>query len=101
MRILKIRTLAGPNFYSHQPALMMRLDLEDLTQKQSRDIPGFADRLLDLLPGLRRRQCSKGKPGGFVERLREGAHFARTVEQVALELAELAGVATALGEVRL
>jgi hypothetical protein len=30
MKILDTRTIPGPNVYSHQPVLVMKLDLEDL-----------------------------------------------------------------------
>jgi cyanophycin synthetase len=101
MRILNIRTLSGPNYYSHRPVLVMRLDLEDLAEKKGRDITGFPDRLLGLLPSLRHHQCSEGEPCGFVERLRESAHFGDAVEHAALELAALSGIATARGKARL
>jgi cyanophycin synthetase len=46
MRIEGIRTLSGPNVYSHRPVLLMRLDLEDLYEKESFEVPGFVERLL-------------------------------------------------------
>ena len=39
-------------------------------------IPGFTDHLLEALPGLREHSCSRGRRGGFVERLQRG-HLAR------------------------
>lgn len=101
MKILDIRNLAGPNVYSHRPMLVMRLDLEDLAEKESGDIEGFTDRLLGLVPGLAFHHCSKGRPGGFVERLREGTYFGHTVEHVALDLTVLAEIATVHGKTRL
>lgn len=100
MKILSFRTLPGPNVYSHQPMIVMRLDLEELTGKESYEVAGFTDRLLDLLPGLRDHHCSKGRPGGFIERLHEGTYFGHTVEHVALELTVLADIATAHGKTR-
>ena len=38
--------------------------------------PGFTDNLLQMLPGLREHSCSRGRRGGFVERLQRG-HLAR------------------------
>ncbi|HVF91921.1 MAG TPA: cyanophycin synthetase [Blastocatellia bacterium] len=101
MKVIDFRTLPGPNVYSHEPMLVMRLDLEELTEKESYEIPGFIDRLLDLLPGLRNHHCSKGRPGGFVERLREGTYFGHTVEHAALELTVLADIATVHGKTRM
>ena len=100
MRIETIRTLAGPNVYSHRPVLLMRLDLEDLYERESYEPSGFVERLLTLLPGLREHHCSKGYAGGFVERLHEGTYFGHTVEHVTLELAGLAGCSATHGKTR-
>src|SRR5918998_1073143 len=100
MRVESIRTLSGPNVYSHRPVILMRLDLEGLYEKESYELPGFVGRLLALLPGLREHHCSKGYAGGFVERLDEGTYFGHTVEHVALELTGLAGVGVTHGKTR-
>jgi cyanophycin synthetase len=100
MRIEGIRTLAGPNVYSHQPVLVMKLHLECLTDTESREIPGFNERLIELLPGLREHRCSRDKRGGFVERLLEGTYFAHIVEHVALELSDAAGISVGFGRAR-
>jgi cyanophycin synthetase len=65
----------------YRPALVATLELDDLAEKESTDFPGFTDRLLAVLPGLRDHHCAKGEPGGFVERLREGTYFGHVVEQ--------------------
>jgi cyanophycin synthetase len=100
MRIDKIRTIAGPNIYTHKPVLVARLFLEELTDVASTEIPGFTDRLLAMLPGIHEHRCSKGRPGGFNERLREGTYFAHIVEHVALELTEHAGIPSYFGRAR-
>ncbi len=69
MKILNIRTIPGPNVYSHQPVLVMKLDLEDLAGRESYQVPGFIDRLLKLLPGCHEHYCGLGVPG----RLRRAA----------------------------
>jgi cyanophycin synthetase len=100
VNIINIRTVAGPNVYSHRPVLVMKLDLAELAGRESRDVTGFNARLLELLPGLGEHTCSKGYAGGFVERLEEGTYFGHVVEHVALELTELAGVGTYHGKTR-
>src|SRR5215813_567943 len=100
MRVGGIRALTGPNVYSHHPVLSMRLYLDDLTGKESREFPGFNELLLELLPGLAKHQCCTGREGGFAERLREGTYFGHVVEHVALELTELAGVPVYHGKTR-
>jgi cyanophycin synthetase len=100
MRIKNIRTLTGPNVYSHQPVLIMKLDLEGLTDTESREISGFNERLINLLPGLREHHCSRDKRGGFIERLWEGTYFAHIIEHAALELSEGAGISVGFGRAR-
>lgn len=95
-----IRTLAGPSVYTYAPAVLMQLDLEELNERESRELSGFNARLLELLPGLRTHHCSLGRPGGFVERLEEGTYFGHVVEHVALELMTLAGAPATHGKTR-
>ncbi|WP_437631996.1 cyanophycin synthetase [Sorangium sp. So ce854] len=98
MRILSIRTLHGPNVFASWPVLRMTVDLEDLDETSSAAVPGFVDRLLALLPGLAEHHCSRGEPGGFVERLREGTYWGHIVEHVALQLSEPAGIGVTYGK---
>ena len=100
MRVGDIRALTGPNVYSHRPVLSMRLYLDDLAGKESREFPGFNELLLELLPGLANHHCCMGREGGFAERLPEGVYFGHIVEHVALELTEFAGVPVYHGKTR-
>jgi len=72
MKIESIRALSGPNVYSYRPVLLMRLDLGELVERESREFNGFNERLLTILPGIQNHHCSLGHPGGFVTRLEEG-----------------------------
>jgi cyanophycin synthetase len=100
MRLDKIRALPGPNIYSHGPVLVARIYLEELTDKESREIAGCNERLLACLPGLMEHRCSRERRGGFVERLHEGTYFAHIIEHVALELSEHAGIPASFGKAR-
>ena len=100
MKIESIRTLYGPNVYSHRPVLLMHLDLGELAQRESREFKDFNQLLLTALPGLKNHHCSLGQPGGFVTRLEEGTYFGHVVEHVALELTELAGIGRTHGKTR-
>lgn len=100
MRISEIQTLAGPNVCSHRPVLAMKIFLDELTDKESRDMRGFNERLLALLPGLREHHCAQGRPGGFLNRLNEGTYFGHIIEHIALELTVLAGVPVTHGKTR-
>jgi len=102
MRILKIQTLRGPNYWSirrHQ-LIIMRLHLEDLAEKPSNQIPGFYEGLVEALPSLEEHFCSPGCRGGFLMRVREGTMLGHIVEHVALELQELAGMPVGFGRTR-
>src|SRR5829696_6682446 len=100
MKIEYIRTLNGPNVYSYRSVLLMRLDLGELVERESREFKDFNERLLTILPGIQNHHCSPGHPGGFVTRLEEGTYFGHIVEHVALELTELAGIGKSHGKTR-
>jgi cyanophycin synthetase len=85
MQIIGTRTIDGPNVFTHRPIVLMTLDLQDLHERESCDLPGFVDRLIERVPGLSEHVCGKGYPGAFVERLREGTYLAHVVEHVAIE----------------
>lgn len=102
MRILKIQTLRGPNYWSirrHQ-LVVMRLDLEELANKPSNEIPGFYDGLVTALPSLEEHFCSPGVPGGFLSRVARGTMMGHIIEHVALELQSLAGARLGFGRTR-
>ena len=100
MKILNCRTLAGPNVYHHRPVLVATLALEALHDRETREFDGLHQRLIAHLPGLREHRCSRGHPGGFLERLAEGTYFAHLVEHVALELSAPAGIQVGFGKAR-
>jgi cyanophycin synthetase len=102
MRILKIQTLRGPNYWSirRHKLIVMRLDLENLAETPSNEIPGFYEGLVDALPSLEGHYCSPGCRGGFLMRVREGTMMGHIVEHVALELQELAGMHVGFGRTR-
>ncbi|MFN8482736.1 MAG: cyanophycin synthetase [Anaerolineae bacterium] len=100
MRILETRVYRGPNPYGYRPLIRLILDLEDLEDYPTDKMPGFIDNLLALLPSLEEHGCSYGRPGGFIERMREGTWPGHVVEHVALELQSLAGTPVTYGKTR-
>ncbi|MEO9022750.1 MAG: cyanophycin synthetase, partial [Ginsengibacter sp.] len=78
----------------------MTLDLEELEEKPSNKIDGFAKNLEKLLPTLYEHRCSEGEPGGFLKRLEEGTWMGHVIEHVALELQTLAGMDMGFGRTR-
>jgi cyanophycin synthetase len=101
MKIVERRMLRGPNLHALRPCLLVVVDLEGLDEVASSSLDGFTDRLVDLIPTLSEHRCSKGHPGGFVERLREGTYMAHIVEHVTLELQCLAGHEVGFGKARM
>lgn len=102
MKILKIQTLRGPNYWSirRHKLIVMQLDLEDLAQTPSHQIPGFYQGLVEILPSLYEHYCSPGCAGGFLSRVQEGTMMGHIVEHVALELQDLAGMPVGFGRTR-
>lgn len=100
MRLVERSVYRGPHLYSTRPMIRLRVDLRALEQWPSDRLPGFPDALLALLPGLGVHGCSYQRPGGFVDRLREGTWMGHIVEHVALELQTLAGSRVTRGKTR-
>jgi cyanophycin synthetase len=104
MKILKTQTLRGPNYWSirHEKLIVLRLDLEDLADTLTHQIPGFYEGLVNLLPGLQdHRSSDRSEPGGsFLELVKAGTHLGHVVEHIALELQSLAEMAVGFGRTR-
>jgi cyanophycin synthetase len=102
MKILEIKVLKGPNYWSvRRPKLIqMKLDLEELEQRPTNTIPEFRERLEKLFPTLYEHRCSIGKPGGFFQRVEEGTWMGHVIEHIALELQTISGMDTGFGRTR-
>ncbi|AOT69120.1 cyanophycin synthetase [Geosporobacter ferrireducens] len=100
MKILNVRALRGRNLYSHNPIIKMTVDLEELYDTPTCDIPGFNERLISILPGLKEHKCSEGYKGGFVVRLKRGTYLAHVMEHTAIELQQLMGYKVRFGKAR-
>ncbi|HUA29766.1 MAG TPA: hypothetical protein VMC03_12850, partial [Streptosporangiaceae bacterium] len=90
MRLEDLRHLCGPNVFTDRPACCARIELDELTGRETTDYPGFAGRLAAALPGLAEHHCAAGRPGGFIEKMARGTYFGHVTEHVALELSGLA-----------
>ncbi|MGI8768017.1 MAG: cyanophycin synthetase family protein [Propionibacteriaceae bacterium] len=91
LRIVSRRVYRGPNVWHYDKAIQLVVDLGTLESFPSDKLPGFTERLLDLLPGLVNHSCSRGHKGGFVERLNEGTWMGHIAEHVALQLQQSVG----------
>ncbi len=100
MEIVNITVYRGPNYWSYTPAINLLVDLGSLEQWPTDQLPGFAHRLVELVPELRTHPCSRGRVGGFLERLEEGTWLGHVAEHVALALQARAGFNVRRGKTR-
>ncbi len=102
MRILEIKVLKGPNYWSvrRSKLIQMKLDLEEMEQKPTNKIAGFRERMEVMFPGMYEHRCSVGAPGGFFQRVDEGTWMGHVIEHIALEIQTLAGMMCGFGRTR-
>lgn len=100
MEIRKVLALRGPNIWANFPVLEAWVDLGELKDSPSNELPGFNERLMSWLPTMIEHRCSIGQRGGFFERLRRGTYLGHILEHVTLELQELAGTPVGFGKAR-
>lgn len=102
MRIKEMNVMRGPNYWSirRRKLIVMVLDLEELESQPTNLIPGFLDRLKNLLPGMLQHRCSEGVAGGFYHRVEEGTWMGHVIEHIALEIQSLAGMEVGFGRTR-
>ena len=102
MKIVEIKVLRGPNYWSvrRTKLIQMKLDLEDMEQCPTNKIEGFRQRLETMFPTMIEHRCSVGTRGGFFERVDEGTWMGHVIEHIALEMQTLAGMDTGFGRTR-
>lgn len=98
--VRELRVLRGPNLYAYMPALQITLDIGPYEEQPSSNFPGFVERLTGWLPGLQKHECSVGRPGGFIERLRRGTYLAHICEHITLELQTMMQFNVSFGRAR-
>ena len=102
MKIIDIKALRGPNYWSNRrhKLIVMKLDLEEMEVRPSNKVKGFAKALETLMPTLYEHHCSEGHDGGFFVRLRDGTWMGHIAEHIALEIQTLAGMDCGFGRTR-
>lgn len=91
MEIREIQAIEGANAYSYRPIIRAIVDLQEWTERFSNELEDFRKRLVENLPTLADHYCSRGKRGGFLERLQEGTLIGHVIEHVTIELLTQAG----------
>ena len=94
--------MRGPNIWSNyrQLLIVMKLDLEELELKPTHRLPGFSERIRELMPSLHSHRCSEGHKGGFFQRVEQGTWMGHVIEHIALEIQTLAGMDCGYGRTR-
>ncbi len=99
MEILDIKVMKGPNYWSvrRHHLIVMLLDLQEMEQRPTNTIPGFLERLQELIPSMYSHRCSEEVEGGFFIRVKEGTWMGHVIEHIALEIQTLAGMDVGFG----
>src|SRR6188508_369164 len=100
LQIVETRVYRGANVWSYDRAIHLVVDLGSLEEFPTNTLPGFTENILQMLPGLREHSCSRGKRGGFVERLNEGTWLGHVAEHAALALQQVVGHDVRRGKTR-
>jgi cyanophycin synthetase len=96
--ITRLRALRGPNYWRLAPVIACDVRVGTLEELSSADVPGFAERVLRVVPSLEHREePTEGQPPRAS--VREGVPFPEVLLQLALELQALAGSPAAYGQV--
>ncbi len=101
LTILETRIYRGANVWSYDKSIHLVVDLGSLEEFPTNTLPGFSEELVAMLPGLREHSCSRGRRGGFVERLNEGTWLGHVAEHVALALQQVVGHDIRRGKTRM
>jgi cyanophycin synthetase len=102
MKIIELKTLRGPNYWSNyrKKLIVMKLDIGVLEELPTNKINGFSERLQNMFPSMQKHRCSKNYAGGFFERVNEGTWIGHVIEHIALEIQTLAGMECGFGRTR-
>ena len=60
MRVRETRVYRGPSPYGYRPVIRLTIDLEELEQHPSGELPNFNEQLVALIPTLQEHGCSYG-----------------------------------------
>ncbi|MBC6696582.1 cyanophycin synthetase [Hymenobacter puniceus] len=100
MKIIDLRTMRGPSFWSvkHYKLIVLKVDMQDLADSWSNNFPALAEHLPLLLPELGQPQPNEaGKsvlkhPPLTAEQLQDGEPLGHVIQHVALALQRMAGM---------
>lgn len=100
MKILSSNIYEGKNIYSHKKCIRLDVDLEGYCETPSKDINGFNENLVKMIPELYTHRCGIDEDGGFVKRLKEGTYLAHICEHIIIAIQNIIGIDVAYGKAR-
>lgn len=100
MKVVSFKIFKGRNIYSHKKCIRLNLDLEGYSEISSKEIPGFNENLVGMLPDLNRHRCGIDENGGFIKRLTEGTYLAHITEHIIIVLHNMIGLNISYGKSR-
>lgn len=100
MKILSSNIYEGKNIYSHKKCIRLDVDLEGYCETPSKEIEGFNDELVKMIPELYIHRCGIDEDGGFVKRLKEGTYLAHICEHIIIAIQNIIGIEVAYGKAR-
>lgn len=100
MKILSSNIYEGKNIYSHKKCIRLDVDLEGYCETPSKEIEGFNDELVKIIPELYTHRCGIDEDGGFVKRLKEGTYLAHICEHIIIAIQNIIGIEVAYGKAR-
>lgn len=100
MKAISFKVFQGKNIYSHKKCIRLNLDLEGYCEIPSKEIEGFNEKLIGILPELEKHRCGIDEDRGFIKRLTEGTYLAHITEHIVIALHNMIGVEISYGKAR-
>jgi len=100
MKAISFKVFQGRNIYSHKKCIRLNLDLEGYCEIPSKEIHGFNEKLVRILPELEKHRCGIDEDRGFIKRLTEGTYLAHITEHIIIALHNMIGVEISYGKAR-
>ncbi len=100
MKVVSFKVFQGKNIYSHKKCIRLNLDLEGYSEIPSKEIFGFNENLVNILPELEKHRCGIDEDRGFIKRLTEGTYLAHVTEHIIIAIQNMIGLEVSYGKAR-
>lgn len=88
------------NIFAHKKCIKMSVDLEGYNETPTNKIPQFNEKLLNIIPELRKHRCGINEKHGFKKRLIEGTYLAHVCEHIVIAIENNLGIDVSYGKSR-